>query len=420
MKKALCVCLALVLLLAACAPAMPEPEPDLPSLPENLRDLILVLPEVEVTEADWGDVFEDVSVPTFTIIDRAGGRWWGMKYLLNENNDQLEMLIDIATGEEIPLRYPEGYPQWFIASGSYLIMQDRYIFQWKGYDQPMAGGRVHVKLTRIDVQTGEVTVVDERVQGTPFVHLTKLDDERFLSTFGYALDPDSDLHTVVSIAEIHYMDGASREIVRETFESDNANSSGMLLERFAVNNGVIYGFSRSVVAGEDRFYLHRFDDQGDLLGSRAVPGFERIFGTEALQAFYFVGDYIMVRNWESLTNYIVRLTEPGAELVMKGMNGDAVFVVSGSRIFFMESNLDFNAVRKEHDIALFSVCTASGELHAANFPVPLDELYFRNFQALSNGDLLISYETGSFDLLSRVQFVLARDEIHALFDTLNH
>jgi len=53
-----------------------------------------------------------------------------------------------------------------------------------------------------------------------------------------------------------------------------------------------------------------------------------------------------------------------------------------------------------------------------NFPVPIKNPYFINFQTLSNGDLLATYCEGEYDPLNKKQFILPSEKLYELFDVI--
>ncbi|NLZ45237.1 MAG: hypothetical protein GX896_00935 [Clostridiales bacterium] len=186
-----------------------------------------------------------------------------------------------------------------------------------------------------------------------------------------------------------YYDEGKKEIIREKYENGVSwtDSKGDLIERFAINNGELYGFGRQNVAGKYKFFSHHYSKDGDVLGTETIPGFENIIGTEQAVEFFLVDEYIIFRTYETLTGYICKRGEKGTELIMKGENGSVYYAVSEKEnpyIFFIEGNVSGDGTIKEKDCPLYAIDVESGVVKAAKFTVPIENPYFIEFQMLSN------------------------------------
>lgn len=187
-----------------------------------------------------------------------------------------------------------------------------------------------MKLTRIDGITGKVEVIDEFKLNSPLIYLCKIDEEHFLSYYVVKAPSEKIEYATLTVATIYNLDGTKKEIVREKYENDVdwTDSEGTLIERFAVKDGEIYGFGRRRISGAYKFFFYHYDQNGKLLETEAVPGFENIIGEEQPLEFLLVGDYIIFRTYESLTGYICKRTEDGMDLIMKGADGNVSYAIS--------------------------------------------------------------------------------------------
>lgn len=325
--------------------------------------------------------------------------------------------------------YPKNFPYWQVGSGSYVILKDRYLYEWRSYTSQFEEEDGHdMKLTRIDGITGKVEVIDEFKLNSPLIYLCKIDEEHFLSYYVVKAPSEKIEYATLTVATIYNLDGTKKEIVREKYENDvDWDSEGTLIERFAVKDGEIYGFGRRRISGAYKFFFYHYDQNGKLLETEAVPGFENIIGEEQPLEFLLVGDYIIFRTYESLTGYICKRTEDGMDLIMKGADGNVSYAISTANsesqnntyIFFIESNVNDDDTLKEKECPLYAIEVDSGKIKAANFPIPLENPYFVGLQALSNGDLLATYCESKYDPLKQIQFLLPRDKVHTLFHQIS-
>ncbi len=94
---------------------------------------------------------------------------------------------------------------------------------------------------------------------------------------------------------------------------------------------------------------------------------------------------------------------------------DIDYAVSGSKIFFIESNVDDFDNIKDKEIPLYSIDTATDEITAVNFDVPEKKPYFVTLMSLSNGDLAFQYcPNGKYDPLNFISYVLPINEVNAV------
>lgn len=373
---------------------------------------------VPVKHIDWGEIFDTTVSGSFNITDRLGEYYLGEKSSFNYSSGTLdydELLISSDSTEEISLKYPDDFPEWTLGSGSYIILENQYLYEWRSYTTEFGSDNLHdMKLTRIDGNTGVVEVVDEIESESPFIYLVKINDDSFLSYCNTKAPSDVTAYATLTTTSIYYSDGTNKEIIREIYENDASwsDSTGILLENFAVKDGEIYGFGRRRISDEYKLFLYHYDNNGKLLETKELLGLENIIGSEQAIELFLVGDYIIFRTAGSLTRYICKITEQGVVLITKGSH----YAVSDSMIFFIESNVDSSTdTIKEKDIPLYSIDVASDEVSAVDFEVPLKQPYFISLKALSNGDLAFRYcKNGVYDPTNYVQYVLPINEVNAL------
>ena len=399
---------------------------------ETVQQQGIVLPKANLITMNWDASFQKAIEKNeigFTITEKFSQNYFGAKSLYNADKQEIditEILIDKKTYKEIPLIYPDGFPSWQVGSGSYIILKNRYLYEWRSYTSQFEEDNGHdMKLTRIDCSTGKVEVMDEFQLNSPLIYLCKMDEERFLSYYVVKAPSEKNEYATLTVATIYNLDGTKKEIIREKYENDVdwTDSEGTLIERFAVKDGEIYGFGRRRISGSYKFFLYHYDHNGKLLETEAVPVFENIIGAEQPLVFLLVGDYIVFRTYESLTSYICKRTSNGTELIMKGADGNVSYAIStinsgaqsSTYIFFIESNVNDDDTLKEKECPLYAIEVESGKIIAANFPIPLKKPYFVGMRSLSNGDLLVTYCEKEYDPLKQIQFLLPCDKLHALF-----
>lgn len=371
----------------------------------------VVLPDVTPSHEDWGVDLKPLDLGNFTVFDKLDEYYYGGKAYLTPDGmtEETYMLTDADSHEEKQLDYPDNFPSWSIGSGSEIVMQNRY-YEWKSYTQEFGESSLHdLKLTRVDGKTGEVEIVDEMALSTPFVYLCKVSETQFLSYYMVQMPSDKTDYAVLTVATLYEVGGDKKEIIRERYENgvDWSDSEGILLERLAVKNGEIYGFGRRRISDAYEFFLYHYSQNGELLATEELTGFGGIIGDEQPVELELVGDYIVFRTYESLTNYICKKTSDGVRLIMKGESGNVLYAISDKYIIFIERNVDDNGELKAKGCPLYIIDTQNDKIKAVKFSVPLKEAYAVNLYSLSNGDLIFVYGKGdAFDLFNREQFLL--------------
>ena len=217
---------------------------------ETVQQQGIVLPKANLITMNWDASFQKAIEKNeigFTITEKFSQNYFGAKSLYNADKQEIditEILIDKKTYKEIPLIYPDGFPSWQVGSGSYIILKNRYLYEWRSYTSQFEEDNGHdMKLTRIDCSTGKVEVMDEFQLNSPLIYLCKMDEERFLSYYVVKAPSEKNEYATLTVATIYNLDGTKKEIIREKYENDVdwTDSEGTLIERFAVKDGEIYG-----------------------------------------------------------------------------------------------------------------------------------------------------------------------------------
>lgn len=428
MKKASCILVLLCMLFAFFGCQNFEEKPSESSSAtdsgayENLAERKIVLPKINGISKMPVMTLRALRMGAFTIIEGLGDRYYGYESRIvgKENITDEFMLTESATGQRERLTYPEGFPNWLVGSGDAVVLQNRYFYEWKSYATPLSSEtEFDVKLTKVDGETGRVEIADEVIQNSPFVNMCKINDTKFLSYTVTRAPSEETEYAVISSAFIYDVNGNKKEILREKYENDVSwtNSRGILIEKFAVSDGQIYGFGRQRISGEYQFFLYRYDESGTLLQKEHLKGFEKIIGSEQPLELFLKDDYIVFRTYETLSNYICKRTDAGTELIAKGAYGQVQYAVLPSFIIFMESNVDkLSEEIKKGDFPLYVLRTSDGELRQIRLSALPNDPYFVEMHALSNGNAVITYcEDGKYDPMQKKQFLLRCDEINTLF-----
>ena len=283
-------------------------------------------------------------------------------------------------------------------------------YEWKSYTQQITDETIHdVKLIRVDGKTGDVKIIDEIKQSSPFVYICKINDKQFLSYSISKAPSDKTGYSVISAASIYDIDGKKQNIICEKYENDESwsDSNGTLIEQFAVNNGEIYGYGRRLINNQYKHFLYHYGLDGRLIDKEVLNGFENIIGSEQPIEFSYLGNYISFRTYESVSNYICKKDENGIKLIMKGINGQVQYAVVGKYILFIENNVDVNTGEiKTGDYPIYIIDSNSDVIKAANFQVPIYNPYFNEMISLSNNKLLLSYCENTYDPLKVHQFLI--------------
>ena len=392
---------------------------------EDWQNQSIVLPKKDVLTVNADDTFKKVTIRNFVISERVQNYWFGIKSKHHSGGiDDTELLIDTNTNKELSLKYPKKFPTWQVSSGAYVVLNERYLYEWRSYPSEFEEDTKHnMKLTRLDVKSGKISIVCEVKLDTPLVYLCKIDDSHFLSYYTVKAQSNRVEYATLTVAEIYNVNGTKTEIIREKYENDVnwTDSEGILLERLTIVNGEIYGFGRRQIGGKYQFFLYRYDKNGKLLETQSLPSFDKIISNEQPFDFNIIDNYIIFKTYESLTSYICKLTDNGVKLIAKGENGSLPYGYytnsnKNSYIFFIETNVNDDATIKDKACPLYILDVQSGTIKALNFTISLYTPYFVNFKVLLNGDLLFTYCEKQYDPMNQEQFILTNNDLNKIIE----
>lgn len=378
----------------------------------------VILPKVNIKSTNLAKEFKNLNLNNFTIVNSIGNTYYGYKSTYSDGgiNDEF-MLIDSKSGKEIKLTTPQSITNRSVGSGSMVVLKDKYLYEWKSYTSEFSEDTAHdVKLTRIDIENKTIEIVDELKYSSPLIYMCKISDTEFLSYSITQGPSDKTEYAVISTAWIHDINGQKKEIISERYENDVSwtNSEGILIERFAVKNGELFGLGRRLISGKYQFFFYHYDKSGKLISEEALIGFENIIGSEQMLELHLIDDYIVFRTYESLTTYICKKTHNGIDLVMKGTDRQVQYAVSNKYIFFIESNVNvYSGEIKQKDCPIYIINVQKDKIYATKFSIDLKNPYFVGIQSLEDGSLMVTYcDDGEYDPLKIKQYVLDKTTLY--------
>ena len=423
MKKIFCILIIIVFSLCSCTNKKQNNNNNNQSSSEVEQKSIIgkssddiVLPNAQLSTVNLKTSLDFISFTDFRILEALGDNYYGYKSTkLGDEISEEYCLTNQNTNVQTPLNYQSNTKDWVVSSDSKIVMQNRYLYEWKSYTQQITDETIHdVKLIRVDGKTGDVKIIDEIKQSSPFVYMCKINDKQFLSYSISKAPSDKTGYSVISAASIYDIDGKKQNIICEKYENDESwsDSNGTLIEQFAVNNGEIYGYGRRLINNQYKHFLYHYGLDGQLIDKEVLNGFENIIGSEQPIEFSYLGNYISFRTYESVSNYICKKDENGIKLIMKGINGQVQYAVVGKYILFIENNVDVNTGEiKTGDYPIYIIDSNSDVIKAANFQVPIYNPYFNEMISLSNNKLLLSYCENTYDPLKVHQFLIDYNNI---------
>ena len=423
MKKLVCVALLLSMcFLFGCSSVDSKPSADEKNESENTSQSInlnedVILPKVNVKSTNLAKEFKNLNLNNFTIVNAIGNTYYGYKSTYSDGgiNDEF-MLIESKSGKEIRLNTPQNITNWSVGSGSMVVLKDKYLYEWKSYTSEFSEDTAHdVKLTRIDIENKTIEIVDELKYSNPLIYMCKISDTEFLSYSITQGPSDKTEYAVISTAWIYNIDGQKKEIISERYENDVSwiDSEGILIERFAVKNGELFGLGRRLISGKYQFFLYHYDKSGKLISEEALIDFENIIGSEQMLELHLIDDYIVFRTYESLTTYICKKTHNGIELVMKGTDRQVQYAVSSKYIFFIESNVNvYSGEIEQKDCPIYIIDVQNDKIYATNFSIDLTNPYFVGIQSLSNESILVTYcDFGVYNPMDIKHYIIDNETI---------
>ena len=144
----------------------------------------IVLPNAQLSTINLKASLDFMPDVNFRIVETLDKNYYGYKSI-NTGGEIFEeyCLTDQKTNVETPLKYQANTKDWVVSSDSKIVMQNRYLYEWKSYTQQISDETIHdIKLIRVDGKTGEVKIIDEIKQSSPFVYMCKINDKQFFLT----------------------------------------------------------------------------------------------------------------------------------------------------------------------------------------------------------------------------------------------
>ncbi len=380
----------------------------------------LILPQVTADDT-VKSVVSRISYDTaFVVSDKVGNNLFGTEDI--RKNDMLETVIKVKSifdGTYKTVEYPEKVKNWFVASGSSVVMQDRYRYEWL-----CAGGTnglYSVYLTKLDCKTGTMEIEDKVMQTSPFIYLCKLNDREFISYSNYQAESDTTPYAVISALSVYNVDGSKKEILNVKYENSEVwkNSRGMLIDRFFCDGGEIYGLVHGKSNNKEFYKLCSFDDEGKIRTEKELVGLDKVIGTTYPIVMEKRGSYLAFRVYDGLRNCICRIDSEGVvRIIMEESDAaNCKFAIVDDYIFFSESNVDPNtaAVIKE-PCPVYAINTKEEKIRKIEIDIPLNKAYFAQLDSLSDGSLMLTYcEDGVYNVQKVFQFELSKEEINRIF-----
>ncbi len=380
----------------------------------------LILPQVTADDT-VKSVVSRISYDTaFFVSDKVGNNLLGTEDI--RKNDMLETVRkvkDIFDETYKIVEYPEKVKNWIVASGSSVVMQDRYRYEWLCAEG--TNGLYTVYLTKLDCKTGTMEIEDKAMQTSPFIYLCKLNNREFISYSNYQVKSDTTPYAVVSALAVYNIDGSKKEILNVKYENSESwkNSRGMLIERFFCDGGEIYGLVHGRNNNKEFYKLCSFDNEGKIRTEKELIGLDKVIGTTYPIVMEKRGSYLAFRMYDGLRNCICRIDSEGAvRIIMEESDtANCKFAIVDDYIFFSESNVDPNtdAVIKR-PCPVYAINTKEEEIKKIEIDIPLNKAYFAQIDSISNGSLMLTYcEDGVYNVQKVFQFELSKDEINRIF-----
>ena len=365
---------------------------------------------------DIKGLFSECRLDNFTILESLGKQYYGFRLSSGDEPDKYGF-YEPQTNKFIEKKSVENEDGW-VGTDSTVILDNRYYYEWRSYytDEDAENRLYTVRLLQTDIQTKETKTIEKKESGTPLIYQCKINEDEFLTYSITQSESEKTDYAVISSAWIYNINGEKKEIIHERYENDDKwnNSEGILIERFFVSDGEIYGLGRKNISGKYKFFLYHYDKNGELIYEKIIQNFENIIGSEQFQELFVVNNYYVFRTYETLTTYICKITNESADLVMKGTDGKVQYSSSGAYILFIEGNVNpenGNIETNEHPIYIIN--TENNEICTVKFSPDLEKPYFIDFKSLSNGDIVISYcDNYEYNPSDIRQFILTKNNLY--------
>lgn len=326
-------------------------------------------------------------------------------------SETVRKVRDKSTGEYTVVEFHDKVKNWNYAADSYIVMQDRYRYEW--YE----GENDKVYLTKIDLATGIMTIEDEVSRESSMIYLDKLDENTFISYYHYKETSMKTPYAVMTTLTIYNVDGTKKEIIKEGYENSTQwyNSKGVLFERFACDNGVIYGLEHGKTDGKEFYRLCAVDRDGNITEKRDIYGLDRIVGSGSFIKLEKRGDYLAFRLYDGLTDGVCRIAADGTvqTVMLETTSAKCDCAATDNYIFFSESNVDPNSAKvKKEPCPVYAINVRTDEITMIEFAVPVNEASFEFIDAVADDTVALAYcENGSYDPQKLFQYSLSEKDI---------
>lgn len=372
---------------------------------------LIELPDAKKIPVDLKDYVKESVILDTIYREKIGSNYYATRTKQTSDGIDYENLLISGDNKELRLDYAKGSKDWQLGSGSTVVMNNRYLYEWLTYSQVSdEEGNFIVKLVRTDGETGKVEIVDEVKQSSPFIYISKIDEENFLFYSTYMIDSDKTDYGVVSSAWIYNINGNKKEIIKEKYENGESweNSDGILLENFAINNGKIYAHGRRRIDGKYVHYLYNYDKDGKLISEEILEGLEDILGGEQAIEFRYMSDYLVFRTYNTLSNFICEIVDGKVKLIAKGVSNQVAYTIVDKYIIFIENNIDQSTDSiVDGYYPLYMLDTTDHEIYAVEFSNPMSNPYFVSLISLSDNTLILEYCDSTYDPANIKQFFIS-------------
>lgn len=421
MKKRLFITLLMLLCLTGCFKKESNDIMEYQIISGKSTELI-ELPDAKKTPVDLKTYVKGSEILDTIYREKLGSNYYAIRTKQSSDGIDYENLLIGDDNKEIQLDYEKGSKDWQLGSGSTVVMNNRYLYEWLTYSQVAEeDDNFRVRLVRTDGQTGKVEIVDEVKQSSPFIYISKIDEENFLFYSTYKIDSDKTDYGVVSSASIYNINGSKKEIIKEKYENDESweNSEGILLENFAINDGKIYAHGRRRVDGNYVHYLYNYDKDGKLVSEEILDGLEDILKGEQAIEFRYIGDFLVLRTYNTLSNFICEIVNGKVKLIAKGVSNQIFYTIIQKYIIFIEDNIDHSTDNIiKGDYPLYILDTTDNEIYAVEFSNPMSNPYFVSLISLSDNTLILEYCDSTYDPANIKQFSISFKDLNKIMDTL--
>lgn len=309
------------------------------------------------------------------------------------DTDGAYVLIDKQSSALTPILYPQNTNQWIVGANDRVVMQNRYLFEWKAYDNTNGD---NIKLVCLDSETATESVIDEIAQESPFIYFCPVDDERFLC---FSTTPEGSsgeaAYTILSNVSLYNIDGSKKQIISERYQNLEAweESKGQLLEHLDVYNNEIYAYGRKRYNGNYQHYIYHYNLEGKLIEEIELPGFDDIIQEEQPVDFAFRNGYIAFRTYGGMQDYICQYQPDGIKIVAHSQY--LHYCVADDMIYFID--LTPHANQAYQGFPLYALDTKENRVTATEIDLDCQYPDYTSFLSVDQASLLLQYTDAHSD-----------------------